>query len=113
MIELDDEDLVRAYDAVILMAPYLRADVTAAERATIAADIVACVGRPLRRMLAAHAPMKAALELPLLFHAGGLWDDDKRARWKEITGTEEATTRVMCNTVRSALGIPKAARGAP
>ena len=112
-MELDDEDLVRAYDAGILMGPYLRADVTAAERATIAADIVACVGRPLRRMLAAHTPMEAALELPLMFHAGGPWDDAKRARWKEITGTEEVTTRVMCNMVRSALGMPKAARGNP
>lgn len=44
-----------------------------------------------------------ALELPLLFHAGGPWDDAKRARWKALTGTEEATTRVMCDAIRRVL----------
>jgi hypothetical protein len=55
----------------------------------------------------------AALELPLMFHAGGPWDADKVARWKAITGTTEATSRVMCDTIRSVLGMPKAAKGHP
>ena len=48
--------------------------------------------------------LRATLELPLLFHSGGVWDDTKRRRWREITGTEEATTRVMCDAIRRALG---------
>jgi hypothetical protein len=45
-----------------------------------------------------------ALELPLLFHSGGAWDEDKRTRWKAITGSDEATTKAMCDHIRKTLG---------
>jgi hypothetical protein len=38
-----------------------------------------------------------ALELPLLFHAGGPPDVK---RWNEIIGNTEMTTRVMCDYIR-------------
>lgn len=46
-----------------------------------------------------------ALRLPLLFHGAGPWDDAKRLAWLRITGTEEATTKVMCDHLRMVLGI--------
>ena len=50
-----------------------------------------------------------ALEAVLLFHSGGPWDAAKRARWLEITGNTEATTKILCDTVRGALFPPGAA----
>jgi len=47
--------------------------------------------------------LRAALELPLMFHASGPWDEDKRRRWKEITGSDEATTKIMCDHIRNVL----------
>jgi len=49
------------------------------------------------------ARLCAALELPLLFHGAGPWDEAKRARWKAITGSDEATNKVMCDHIRKAL----------
>lgn len=49
------------------------------------------------------ADVVVALKLPLLFHGGGIWDDEKRAEWLRITGTTEATTKVMCEHLRSVL----------
>lgn len=46
---------------------------------------------------------RAALELPLLFHGGGVWDDAKRLRWADLTGNREATTKVLCDAIREAL----------
>ena len=48
--------------------------------------------------------LRAHLELPLLFHSGGGWTDAMRKRWEEITAIPEATTKVMCDAIRS-LGI--------
>lgn len=45
-----------------------------------------------------------ALEAVLLFHSSSPWDDAKRARWRELTGSEEATVRVLCDLARAALG---------
>src|SRR5262245_61865803 len=54
--------------------------------------------------LAQHAEreraLREALRLPLLFHSGGPWDDSRRLEWCRITGTDEATTKVMCDTIR-------------
>ncbi len=51
--------------------------------------------------------LRSALELPLMFHAGGAWTADMRRRWKEITGDiaggQEATTKIMCDAIRAAL----------
>lgn len=46
-----------------------------------------------------------AIRLPLLFHAGGDWNKERRAEWLRITGTAEATTKVMCDHLRSALAV--------
>lgn len=46
-----------------------------------------------------------AIKLPLLFHAGGAWDDQRKAEWLRITGTNEATAKVMCDHLRSALSV--------
>lgn len=47
---------------------------------------------------------EAALECVLLFHGGGEWDLDKRLAWWNRTGQREATTKVLCDYVRLALG---------
>lgn len=44
-----------------------------------------------------------ALRLVLLFHSGGVWGEAQKTEWLRITGTTEATTKVMCEHVRSAL----------
>lgn len=41
-----------------------------------------------------------ALELPILFHTGG---PPNYRRWRKITGTEDMTTKVMCNHIRSVI----------
>jgi hypothetical protein len=40
----------------------------------------------------------------LLFHAGGEWDNERRALWKQLTGRDEATTRALCDAVREVVG---------
>jgi hypothetical protein len=57
--------------------------------------------------------MALALEAVLMFHAGGDWDDSKRLRWREITGTEDASTRELCNHVRRVLGRDEVYGGEP
>jgi hypothetical protein len=39
-------------------------------------------------------------EAVLLFHAGGPWSECHRARWHELTGSEAATARVLCDLAR-------------
>jgi len=51
----------------------------------------------------ACTPLRDALALVLLFHRGGPWSAESRAEWFRITGSHDATTRVMCDTVRAAL----------
>lgn len=53
-----------------------------------------------------NARLREALELPLTFHSGSPWDAVKERRWLEITGSEEVTTKVMCDTIRAALRQP-------
>lgn len=57
-----------------------------------------------------RARYRLALELPLLFHSGGAWDEGKRQRWEGIilmldpaTRSTEATTAVLCATLRAVL----------
>jgi hypothetical protein len=49
------------------------------------------------------ARMRNALELVLLFHSGGEWDEVKAAKWNRLTQHREPTTRVLCDCVREAL----------
>jgi len=44
------------------------------------------------------------LEAVLLFHSASPWTEAKREQWLALTQTTEATTRVLCDTVRIALG---------
>lgn len=45
-----------------------------------------------------------ALKAVLIFHSGGNWMD-VAGEWLRITGTREATTKVLCDHVRSALAL--------
>jgi hypothetical protein len=36
----------------------------------------------------------------LLFHRGGPWSDEDRATWRNLTGEDEATTKVLCDLAR-------------
>ena len=44
-----------------------------------------------------------ALHLPLLFHSGGEWTPERQAEWLRITGTREASTKVLCDHIRFVL----------
>jgi hypothetical protein len=59
---------------------------------------------PIARALSAAPDVDDVLRLVLLFHAGGPWDEAKGVEWLRITGTTEATSKVLCDQVRSALG---------
>jgi hypothetical protein len=48
--------------------------------------------------------MQNALSALLLFHSGTPWDDQKRALWFNLTGQQDATTKVLCDVARKALG---------
>jgi hypothetical protein len=41
------------------------------------------------------------LEATLLFHSSSPWDDTKAARWSELTGSTDATTKALCDFLRS------------
>ena len=51
--------------------------------------------------------MLEALDLVLMFHGAGRWDDSKRLAWKNRTGHDEATTRVLCDHLRAAIAKAK------
>ena len=88
------------------MEPFPRAYVDTGGNITIPCSGVAQAAYCLP--LAQTAPMLlAALELPLMFYAAGPWTDVERQRWKEITGTEEATTKTMCDAIRAATAKAK------
>lgn len=46
---------------------------------------------------------REALMLVLLFYSTGPWTDAAKAEWLKITGTREATTKVLCDHVRAVL----------
>ena len=37
----------------------------------------------------------------LLFYTAPRWTDTERQEWKSITGSDEATTKVLCDTMRA------------
>ncbi len=45
-----------------------------------------------------------ALEAVLLFHSTSPWDHAKQIHWWNLTQRNEATTRILCDVVRLALG---------
>lgn len=48
-----------------------------------------------------------AIKLALLFHSSSPWDDAKRAEWLRITGSSEASTKVLCDHLRAVLSENK------
>jgi len=46
--------------------------------------------------------LRDALKLVLLFYVG-VWSPANRQKWKDITEKYEATTKIMCDHIRSAL----------
>lgn len=50
-----------------------------------------------------HPTLADVAEALLLFHAGGPWDEDRAARWFNLTNCVEATTRNLCELARRAL----------
>lgn len=55
------------------------------------------------RLIAAAPDLLAVTEAVLLFHSGGAWDPAKAARWTELTGSDEATTKALCDAARAAI----------
>ena len=55
------------------------------------------------RLIAAAPELLAALEAVLLFYRGDWWDEGERQEWSRLAGTQEATTKVLCDVVRAAL----------
>jgi hypothetical protein len=45
--------------------------------------------------------LEEAIEMVLLYHAGGAWDATKSKRWERWTGQSEGTTRALCDQLRS------------
>jgi hypothetical protein len=70
------------------------------------------VGRPMpmgerlatAALIAAAPELLAFVEATLLFHSGGDWDDTKRRRWVELTGSDDATTKALCDLGRAVIG---------
>jgi hypothetical protein len=54
-------------------------------------------------LMAASPRLRDAAEATLLFHQASRWDDECAARWRELTGVREATTRALCDFVRRCL----------
>lgn len=48
--------------------------------------------------------LRDALRAVLLFYSPSPWDEKKRNDWFDLTRETEATTKVLCDTVRRALG---------
>jgi hypothetical protein len=49
------------------------------------------------------ARLREALELVLLVHRGGPWATEERQRWLAVTGSQEASTRSLCDHIRKVL----------
>ncbi len=55
---------------------------------------------PLPRM---GPTLAEAAEATLMFHRGGFWSFEDKARWHKLTDSEEVTTKALCDFVRDAL----------
>lgn len=54
-----------------------------------------------------NAKLLAALEIPLLFHSSEPWTAERCNQWDILTGSTEATTKVMCDAIRAAIAKAK------
>ena len=48
-------------------------------------------------------PLLDALEAVLLFYTVGPWDEAKKTRWWNLTQTNEATTKNLCDNIRKVI----------
>lgn len=55
------------------------------------------------RLIAASPLLRDACRAVLLFHSGADWNEERRNEWHALTGEGEATTKILCDTVRRAL----------
>lgn len=53
----------------------------------------------------AHDALRDVVEALVLFYDAPHWTPEKAARWEELTGATEATTRVLADSARVALGM--------
>lgn len=68
-----------------------------------AAHVHGCSPDAILALLHERDRYREALRLPLLFHGGDWWDMAVRGEWHKITGSDEATTKAMCDHIRAAL----------
>lgn len=50
-----------------------------------------------------NAALVEALEMVVLYHSGSPWDAAKAKRWERWSGSDDATTRNMCDQLRTVL----------
>lgn len=62
------------------------------------ADALVAANQRLERRVGA---LEEALEMVILYHSGGWWDENKSRRWERWTGRPEATTRALCDQLRT------------
>jgi hypothetical protein len=55
--------------------------------------------------------LRAALHLTLTFYTAPYWTPDMRSDWKEATGSDDATTKVLCDYIRHELAKIEEAPG--
>ena len=53
--------------------------------------------------------MGDALRAVLLFHDGRYWSEEVAKEWKRLTGSDHASSVVLCQRARDALGIEQVA----
>lgn len=83
---------------------------------SIAGHVSVVVGDLLqeRDALAARVTaLEGALELVLMFYGAAYWNEPESSRWREITGKDEATTKVMCDHIRALLASPRGSARPP
>ena len=61
---------------------------------------------PLEPIAVSGDPLELAAKLTLLWFSGA-WDDAKRAEWLAITGSDDATSKCLCDFIRRALATKK------
>lgn len=60
-------------------------------------------GNANARLIASAPRLRDACRAVLLFHSGADWNEERRNEWHALTGEDEATTKILCGTVRRAL----------
>lgn len=99
-------------ELVVLMGEWCKLARNGSVRNSVTRSIEALLDEHIHKSAASdlmnqRTALRRALELVLIFHQGGKWSDRDQVRWQEITGSTEATNKVMCDHVRSVLK-PKA-----